>query len=103
MASVFFILGNIGFSGSLVFYDSLLPHVARPDEIDQVSSRGYAMGYLGGGILLAVNLAMIMLAPAEQTAIMTRLTFLTVAVWWLLFSFPDLAHRSRTTPAHPIG
>jgi MFS transporter, UMF1 family len=72
------------------FYDSLLPHVARPDEIDQVSARGYAMGYLGGGILLAVNLAMIMLAPEELTAIMTRLTFLTVAVWWLVFSFPIL-------------
>jgi MFS transporter, UMF1 family len=97
MASVFFILGNIGFSGSLVFYDSLLPHVARPDEIDQVSSRGYAMGYLGGGILLAINLAMIMLAPAEQTAIMTRLTFLTVAVWWLVFSLPIL----RIVPEPP--
>ena len=46
-----------------MFYDSLLPHVARPDEIDQVSSRGYAMGYLGGGILLAINLAMIMAHP----------------------------------------
>jgi MFS transporter, UMF1 family len=90
MASIFFILGNIGFSGSLVFYDSLLPHIARPDEIDQVSARGYAMGYLGGGILLAVNLAMIMLAPEELTATMTRLTFLTVAVWWLVFSFPIL-------------
>jgi MFS transporter, UMF1 family len=97
MASVFFIIGNIGFSGSLVFYDSLLPHVARPDEIDQVSARGYAMGYLGGGILLAVNLAMILLAPEEQTEIMTRLTFLTVAVWWLVFSFPIL----RIVPEPP--
>jgi MFS transporter, UMF1 family len=97
MASIFFIIGNIGFSGSLVFYDSLLPHVARPEEIDQVSARGYAMGYLGGGILLAVNLAMIMLAPEEQTAVMTRLTFLTVAVWWLLFSFPIL----RIVPEPP--
>ncbi|MEN4042651.1 MAG: MFS transporter [Anaerolineaceae bacterium] len=90
MASLFFMIGNIGFSGSLVFYDSLLPHVARPDEIDQVSARGYAMGYLGGGILLAVNLAMILLSPEEHTAFMTRLTFLTVAVWWLVFSLPVL-------------
>jgi MFS transporter, UMF1 family len=97
MASIFFIFGNIGFSGSLVFYDSLLPHVARPDEIDQVSARGYAMGYLGGGILLAVNLAMILLAPEEQTGIMTRLAFLTVAVWWLVFSFPIL----RIVPEPP--
>ncbi|MEA4906059.1 MAG: MFS transporter, partial [Anaerolineaceae bacterium] len=88
MASVFFILGNIGFSGSLVFYDSLLPHIARPDEIDQVSTRGYAMGYLGGGLLLAANLAMIMLSDPSQTEIMTRLSFVTVAVWWLVFSIP---------------
>lgn len=89
MASLFFIFGNIGFSGSLVFYDSLLPHLAGPDEIDQVSSRGYAMGYIGGGLLLAINLGMI-LAPTGQTELMTRLAFLTVAVWWLVFSLPVL-------------
>ncbi len=63
LASLLFIFGQIGFAGSLVYYDALLPHVAREDEIDMVSSRGYAMGYIGGGILLAINLAMIMLAP----------------------------------------
>ena len=90
MASIFFILGDLGFAGSLVFYDSLLPHVAGPDEIDQVSSRGYAIGYLGGGILLAINLAMIMLAPQELTGLMTRLSFLSVALWWFVFSIPLL-------------
>ncbi len=90
MASSFFIIGNIGFAGANVFYDSLLPHVAKPDEIDQVSTKGYAMGYLGGGLLLAVNLAMIMLAPEHLTALMTRLSFLSVAIWWLLFTIPLL-------------
>jgi MFS transporter, UMF1 family len=90
MASLFFVIGELGFAGSLVFYDSLLPHVARPDEIDQVSSKGYAIGYLGGGILLAINLAMIMLAPKELAGIMTRLTFLTVALWWFVFTIPLL-------------
>ncbi|HEX2981555.1 MAG TPA: MFS transporter, partial [Anaerolineaceae bacterium] len=90
MAALFFIFGDIGFAGSIVFYDSLLPHIAHPDEIDQVSSRGYAMGYLGGGILLAINLAMIMLAPDELTGLMTRLSFLSVAVWWFVFSIPLL-------------
>jgi len=90
MASTFFIIGNIGFAGANVFYDSLLPHIARPDEIDQVSTKGYAMGYLGGGLLLAVNLAMIMLSPDHLTALMTRLSFLTVAIWWLLFTIPLL-------------
>jgi UMF1 family MFS transporter len=98
LASLFFILGNIGFAGSLVFYDSLLPHIARPDEIDQVSSRGYAMGYIGGGLLLAINLGMIMLAPDELTSLMTRLSFLTVAIWWLVFSLPIL----RLVPEPPL-
>jgi UMF1 family MFS transporter len=68
--------------------------VARPDEIDQVSTRGYAFGYLGGGLLLAVNLAMIMVVPRYfptlTASLMTRLSFLTVAVWWLGFSIPIL-------------
>jgi UMF1 family MFS transporter len=90
LASLLFIFGQIGFAGSLVYYDALLPHVAREDEIDMVSSRGYAMGYIGGGILLAVNLAMIMLAPENLTGLMTRLSFLTVAVWWFVFTLPLL-------------
>lgn len=102
MASVFFIIGELGFAGSLVFYDSLLPHIAGADDIDQISSRGYALGYLGGGILLAVNLAMIMLAPSSIAGLMTRLTFLTVAVWWFVFSIPILRWVSepprRTQP-----
>jgi UMF1 family MFS transporter len=97
MASLFFIVGEIGFAGSLVFYDSLLPHIARPDEVDMVSSRGYAIGYLGGGILLAINLAMIQLAPAESRAFMTRLSFVTVALWWFVFSIPVL----RLVPEPP--
>ena len=50
---------SIGVAGSFVFYESLLPHIARPNEIDRVSTAGYAMGYVGGGILLALNLAWI--------------------------------------------
>jgi UMF1 family MFS transporter len=88
LASLFYILGNVGFSGANVFYDSLLPHVADEDERDQLSSRGYAFGYLGGGILLAINLAMIMFAPESQTALMSRISFLMVAVWWIVFTIP---------------
>lgn len=91
MASIFFIIGNVGFSGANVFYDSLLPHVATPEESDMVSSRGFAMGYLGGGILLAVNLVMILTAPdAETTALMSRISFVMVAIWWLVFTTPLL-------------
>jgi len=98
LGSLFFIFGNLGFAGSLVYYDALLPHVARPENIDQVSSRGYAMGYIGGGVLLAINLGMILFVPtlfpaeqqAEITERMTRLSFVTVAVWWFLFTLPLL-------------
>ena len=89
MASLFYIIGNVGFSGANVFYDSLLPHISEEDERDQLSSRGFAFGYLGGGILLAINLAMIMTAPdAAATALMSRISFLMVAVWWLVFTIP---------------
>ena len=88
LASTLYIFAALGFSGSIVFYDSLLPHVANPDEIDQVSSRGYAMGYLGGSLLLAINLAMIQLTQGDTRILMTKLSFVSVAVWWLVFSFP---------------
>jgi len=94
-ASIFFILANIGYGGANVFYDSLLPHVAKADEIDQVSTRGYAMGYLGGGLLLAVNLAMIMFPEyffLPNAEIATRISFVTVAIWWGVFTIPLLRH-----------
>ncbi len=85
LASVFFIIGRVGFAGANVFYDSLLPHVARPEDQDSVSARGYAIGYLGGGLLLAVNVVMILVIGSEIGA---RLSFLSVAIWWALFSIP---------------
>src|SRR5690606_24393839 len=59
LASTLYLVGSIGFTGSLVFADSLLPHIAREHEIDRVSTAGYALGYLGGGVLLAINALMI--------------------------------------------
>jgi MFS-type transporter involved in bile tolerance (Atg22 family) len=100
LASLLYIIGEIGFSGSLVFYDSLLPHVARPEEMDQVSTRGYAMGYLGGGILLAINIAMIQMPDlfgitalgarfgVSGTEMATRLSLMSVGIWWAIFSIP---------------
>ncbi len=87
LASLLAIFGRIGLNGAISFYDSLLPHVARPKDQDAVSARGYAMGYLGGGILLAINVAMIQLLPAEGNW-GVRLSFVSVALWWLLFSIP---------------
>lgn len=86
-----FVIGNIGVSATLAFYNSLLPGIASNDEVDRVSTAGFALGYLGGGVLLALNLFMIQ-SPAtfglSGAGTATRLSFLSVAVWWLLFSIP---------------
>jgi len=91
LASALFFIGNIGVSGSLVFYDSLLPHVARPEETDRVSAAGYALGYVGGGILLLLNLAWI-LQPQwfgfGSTTTAVKASFVSVAVWWAVFAIP---------------
>jgi len=101
LCSILYILGTIGFAGSLVFYDALLPHIANDDEIDEVSSRGYAMGYIGGGLLLLINVAMIFVGPdiflpnmdgEEAIKLMMRLSLASVAVWWALFSIPIFRH-----------
>ena len=85
LASIFFIVGRIGFGAANVFYDALLPHVAKEEDQDRVSSTGYAMGYLGGGILLAINIVMIQMMQGTWGA---RLSFLSVAIWWAVFSIP---------------
>jgi MFS transporter, UMF1 family len=98
-ALILFIIVELSVAATFVFYDSLLPHIARPDEIDRVSTTGYALGYVGGGTLLALNLAWIEfpqwfglphgenLTDAQAT-LPARLAFLSVAVWWLAFSIP---------------
>jgi MFS transporter, UMF1 family len=96
LASVLYIFGTIGFAGSLVFYDALLPHVADEEEMDQVSSKGYALGYIGGGLLLLINVIMIFVGPSllpnmgeeQATMLMMRLSLASVAVWWTVFSIP---------------
>lgn len=91
LAALLFVVANIGANGSFVFYDALLPHVARPDEVDRVSTAGYALGYVGGGVLLTMNLAWIQkpgLFGLPTGTLPTRLAFLSVAIWWLVFSIP---------------
>jgi UMF1 family MFS transporter len=107
-AAAFFVLGVMGFNGGVVFNDSLLLDVAQPHELDRVSSFGYALGYLGGGLLFVVN-AIMYLKPAwfglPDGATAVRVSFLTVAVWWLAFTIPLMrrVHEHHRGPAPPIG
>jgi len=99
-AALLFVVANIGVAASQVFYDSLLPHIAAPEEFDRVSTSGFALGFLGGGVLLLVNLAWI-LSPATfglaDTVAAIKLSFASVAFWWLIFSIPLL----RRVPEPP--
>ncbi len=95
MASILFAIARIGFGTSNVFYDSLLPHVARADDIDRVSARGYAFGYLGGGLLLAANVVAIFALPDDNLGV--RLSFVSVGIWWALFATPLV----RSVPEPP--
>ncbi|SIQ88272.1 MFS transporter [Pontibacter lucknowensis] len=88
---VLFMLASIGFTGSIVFYNSYLPEIATEDQYDRLSARGFAMGYIGSVLLLLFNLAMI-LQPgwfgiaAENTSLPPRIAFLTTGIWWFGFA-----------------
>ncbi len=112
LAAGLFVVANIGVNGSFVFYDSLLPHVAAPDEMDRVSTAGYALGYLGGGLFLLACLALILAPgtfglpsgpglPPDEATLPTRLTFILTALWWVAFSIP-LFRRVPEPPGRPL-
>jgi len=91
LAVFFYVIASIGFMAGNIFYDSLLPTVASRDEVDYVSSLGYSLGYLGGGLLFLVNVLMYLHPdwfgiPDSSTAI--RLSFVSVAIWWGVFTLP---------------
>jgi UMF1 family MFS transporter len=100
LGSTLFALGNVGVLVSITVYDSLLPHLAKGDELDRVSSAGYALGYVGGGLLLLFDILLIekhtWFGLADR-GIATRVAFVTVAVWWGLFALPVL----RRVPEPP--
>jgi UMF1 family MFS transporter len=92
-AIVVFVIANMGFSSSCMFYDSLLPEVAPPEMYDTVSSLGYSIGYIGCALLFIVNMVMVSkpgLFGLHGEAHAVRASFLSAAVWWFVFSIPLL-------------
>jgi UMF1 family MFS transporter len=104
-ASLLYMLASLGFWGGIVFNDSLLLHVADPDEYDLVSGYGYALGYLGGGLLFAVNVFMTLkpqlfgLADAGEAV---RVSFVMVGAWWLVFALPCVLMVKERTSAPSV-
>ncbi len=100
------VLGLIGFSGANIFYDSLLPSITKTEHFDSVSAIGFSLGYLGGGLLFAVDV-LLLLRPhwfgITDAATAVRLAFLSVAIWWLVFSLPLLRQVRETGNRQAIG
>lgn len=106
-----FTFATIGYGGSLVFYNSFLPVIAAPEDQDKISARGYALGYLGGVILLIFNLIFVLFPGffgIEDDTFAPRLAFLTVFVWWIGFSqitfrkLPKYTFGKRVKGENPI-
>lgn len=88
---ILYALATLGFSGGNIFYDALLPSIAPPDHIDFISTLGFSLGYLGGGLLFALNVGSTLFPEIfgfRDTISAVRFSFLTTGVWWGLFSIP---------------
>jgi UMF1 family MFS transporter len=103
LGGILFILANLAFGAAIVFYNAFLPDIAGPDERDSVSSQGFAFGYVGGGVLLLLNL--ILVFTLTDTALAVRLSLTSAGVWWLVFTYLFPRRRlvarkaTRTLPA----
>ncbi|GAA1712863.1 MFS transporter [Nonomuraea bangladeshensis] len=103
LGGVLFVLANLAYGCSIVVYDSFLPQISTPEERDGVSSRGWAIGYLGGGLLLALNLVLYLqhesLGLTEGESV--RICMASAGLWWATFTIvPLLRLRNRPVPAH---
>ncbi|MDX1444505.1 MAG: MFS transporter, partial [Gammaproteobacteria bacterium] len=106
MAVALYVLGTVGFTAGVVFYDALIVDVAKPEHSDFISGDGYAAGYLGGGLLFAINVWMT-LEPATfglaDAAEAVRISFLMVAAWWAIFSIPVFLFVKEREPELQVG
>ncbi len=106
LAVLFYMIATIGYASSNIFYDSLLTDIATEKKVDSVSSLGYGLGYLGGGLLFLLNVIMYLKPhffgiPDRATAI--KLSFLSVAVWWLVFTIPLILYVSEPNDGKSVN
>ncbi|MEO5925793.1 MAG: MFS transporter [Bryobacteraceae bacterium] len=104
LAAALFIVANVCFGASIVVYNSFLPEVASPEERDALSSRGWALGYAGGCVMLLVHLGLV--SQAESLGISTtmavRIALCSTGVWWILWTIPVLARLQNRGEAKPL-
>ena len=105
LGGLLFLIANLAFGAGMVFYNSYLPNIASEDQRDRVSAYAWAMGYLGGGLLLVINLIMYLFAGkiGLSEALVARISLASAGVWWLCFSFITFArlrerHSQRQLP-----
>jgi UMF1 family MFS transporter len=101
LAAALYVIASVGFAGANIFYDALIVLVAPEEERDVVSALGFAMGYLGGGLLFALNIVMTLHPGAfglPDQAAAVKASFVTVAVWWALFSVPVMLFVKEARP-----
>lgn len=106
VAIFFYVISSVGFMAGNIFYDSLLPSVAGKDKVDYVSSLGFSLGYLGGGLLFLVNVNMYLYPEwfgISDSSTAIRLSFVSVAVWWGIFTIPIILYVPEPSKSHTIS
>ena len=106
IGGLLFLVANVAFGASIVFYNSYLPNIASEDQRDRVSSFGWAMGYLGGGLLLLLNLVLYLFSDrlGLSSDLVARISLASAGVWWLGFAtitFATLRSRHTVRPCRP--
>jgi MFS transporter, UMF1 family len=105
LGGVLFLIANLAFGASIVVYNSFLPEIAAPDERDSVSSKGWGFGYLGGGIALALNLALFMRAPSLgiSESLAVRISLCSAGIWWAVWTLIPLAGLRNRPPVQDVS
>jgi UMF1 family MFS transporter len=105
-AVLFYVFATVGFEAGNIFYDGLLPGVASEQKVDYVSSLGYGLGYIGGGLLFLVNVVMYLMPDLfgiPDSVMAVKIAFVTVAIWWAGFSIPIMVFVKEPEVPDAVG